>query len=184
MPCSLVELDAIRRSSSKRPHLVHPAGAQQFAQQRHQAGPADALGRAAADDPKLELRRRRRCATSSMAPSSAGMPQAMAPPSKAGPAGQEAARIRCLLPTISSVLVPISMMAIRRSSCARSDGQHAGRGVGADVSADDGSAVHARLGMDGQQAAPAGLGQAGGGCACPAAISISVMDRYGLWPME
>ena len=59
-------------------------------------------------------------ATFSMAPGKAGMPQEILPPSNAGPAGQEAARILCLLPRISSVLVPMSMSATRRSSFAKS----------------------------------------------------------------
>jgi hypothetical protein len=56
--------------------------------------------------------------TSSIAPSSAGIPQEIAPPSNAGPAGQDAARMRSLLPMISSVLVPMSMIATRRFSFA------------------------------------------------------------------
>ena len=52
----------------------------------------------------------------STAPSKAGMPQAICPPSKAGPAGQEATRSPLRLPTRSSVLVPMSMRATVRSS--------------------------------------------------------------------
>ena len=47
--------------------------------------------------------------TRSIAPGRAGMPHAIEPPSKAGPAGQEAARMRSRLPTKSSVFVPTSM---------------------------------------------------------------------------
>src|ERR1017187_4496905 len=92
-------------------------------------------------------------ATSSMAPSSAGMPQAMAPPSKAGPAGQDAERMRCLLLRRSSAFVPISLTGTSRYSCAcfRSD-----------VATDDGSAVDASPGMNWQKALLASLDQAGG----------------------
>ena len=76
-------------------HLVHPPGAEQFAHQVDQPGAADAFGRHVADDAERETRRRRRWRRSSIAPSSPGMPQAIAPPSNAGPAGQDAARIRC-----------------------------------------------------------------------------------------
>ena len=51
------------------------------------------------------------------------------------------------------------------------DGQHAGRGIGADVPADDGRAVDTGFGMDGQQAAPPGLGEAGRG-----ALALSHFD--------
>ena len=101
--------------------------------------------------------------TSSIAPSSAGMPQAIAPPSNAGPAGQEAARMRSLLPRISSVFVPMSITATRRSSLAMIDRQHARGRIGADVAADDRAAVHAGLGMDRQQRLLAGRRQAGVG---------------------
>ena len=53
--------------------------------------------------------------TRSIAPSSAGMPQATPPPSNAGPAGQEAASSRSRLPTITSVLVPMSSSAVTSS---------------------------------------------------------------------
>ena len=111
-----------------------------------QAGTADAFGRDIADDTKSKRRRRRRSRPSSIAPSSAGMPQAIAPPSKAGPAGQDAARMRCLLPTINSVFVPMSMIATRRSSCARSTASMQAAASAPTWPLMIGSAVHARLG--------------------------------------
>ena len=54
------------------------------------------------------------------APGNPGMPKVICPPSNAGPAGHDAARTLCLLPTINSVLVPMSMTATSRSSLARS----------------------------------------------------------------
>ena len=103
----------------------------------------------------------------SIAPSSPGMPQAIAPPSNAGPAGQDAARMRSRLPTISSVFVPMSMIATSRSSLRQVDRQHAGRRVGAEVAADDRHAVDARLRVDRQQALLAGLRRGWSWSACP-----------------
>ena len=54
--------------------------------------------------------------TASTAPSYPGMPYVMAPPSKAGPAGHDAAIMRSRLPTTTSVLVPTST-SIASSSC-------------------------------------------------------------------
>jgi hypothetical protein len=61
-----------------------------------------------------------RASTVATAPSSAGMPHEIAPPSKAGPAGHEAARMRPRWPSSSSVLVPMSITTVSRSVCARS----------------------------------------------------------------
>lgn len=58
--------------------------------------------------------------TFSIAPGRPGIPNRIFPPSNAGPAGQDAARILCRLPRISSVLVPMSITATSRSSRARS----------------------------------------------------------------
>ena len=46
------------------------------------------------------------------------------------------------------------------------DGQHAGGGICADVAADDGSAVDARLGMNWQEALQSGLRRGWWWCAC------------------
>ena len=50
--------------------------------------------------------------TCSMAPLPARMPNLMPPPSKAGPAEQEAQVSQSLLPTTSSPFVPISMKSV------------------------------------------------------------------------
>jgi len=103
------------------------------------------------------------------------MPQEILPPSNAGPAGQEAAKSLCRFPTINSVLVPMSMMAMSRSS-SHIHRQHARGGVGTDVTADDGHAISARFGMQRQQQFVAGSARLVV-VRWPSAISSSVLER-------
>ena len=91
--------------------LVHEPGAPQLRQQVHEAGAADAGG-LAPPMTRVSTAPSSRIRTRSTAPSSAGMPQVTPPPSNAGPAGHDAARMRWRLPTITSVLVPMSSRAV------------------------------------------------------------------------
>ena len=84
---------------------------------------------------------------------------------------------------MSSVLVPMSITATSRSSCGEIHREHAGRRIGADVAADDRHAVDAGRWMDRQQATAPGLVRLVV-VRLPSAISISVIERYGFWPIE
>ena len=163
-PASSVDaVDAVLEAA----HLVHPAGAEQLAQQVDEARPADALAASTSPITPSANVPSSSSATSSIAPSSPGMPHAIAPPSNAGPAGHDAARMRCRLPTMQLGVgadvhdgdEPILVREVDR--------EHARRGIGADVAADDRQPVDARLRMDRQQAAPAGLRSGWSSCACP-----------------
>ena len=147
----LVEHDARCRASSNRPILVHPPGAEQLAHQIDQARAADALRRDVADDAELERRRRRRSRrlrSRRRAPACRRRSRRLRTP---GPAGQDAARMRCLLPRISSVFVPMSMIATSRSSCARSIASMHAAASAPRWPLMIGAAVDAGLGMDREQ---------------------------------
>ena len=156
-------LDAVLEAA----HRVHATGAQQLAQQIDQARSADALRRAAADHAEAErsvIVDATRPRSRHRAPACRTRSRRLRTPDRPGTTrrGSDAR-----LPTISSVFVPMSMIATSRSSCARFDRQHAGRRVGADVAADDRQAVDARL-RDGSAAGCAVRSSSGSSsCACP-----------------
>ena len=83
----------------------------------------------------------------SMAPSAARMPQRIAPPSNAGPAGAAVERIRS--PSLSTIsqLVPTSMKSRVRLSRSMPGGEHAGDDVAADVGAERGEEHRAGPGV-------------------------------------
>ena len=112
------------------------------------------------------------------------MPQAIAPPSNAGPAGHDAARMRS---PVAEQQLGVGADVHDRDEAIfvrEIDGEHARRGVGADVAADDRQAVDARLRVDRQQAAGGRSSTRLVVVRLPSAISISVIDWYGLWPIE
>ena len=112
------------------------------------------------------------------------MPHEIAPPSNAGPAGQDAARMRSRLPSDQLGVGADVHDRDQAIFVGQIDGEHAGGGVGADVAADDRQPVDARLRVNRQQQPAAAGRQAGASSRLPAAISISVIDWYGLWPIE
>ena len=141
---ALQEVDAVSRSSSvmrldvvfEAAHLVHPAGAQQFAQQVDQAGAADALGRAVADDAEVE------CAVVADRDVFDGAVErghaagdGAAFERRAGGAG---GRENAMLVAEDQLGVGADVHDRDEAVFVREvDGQHAGGGVGADVAADD-----------------------------------------------
>ena len=100
-----------------------------------QARPAQSLGGDVADH--LAGRRRRRVTlTTSMAPSAARMPQRIAPPSKAGPAGAAVETMRSPSPSTISQLVPTSMNSRMPLVAVHPGREHPGHDVAADVGAE------------------------------------------------
>ena len=123
--------------------LVHPARATELGQDVDEPRAADADRLDVADRPEREAVTIER--TVSMAPSAPGIPKRSRPPSKAGPAGHEAARKRVPSVTTTSVFVPMSMSIRMPSPAGEVDRDEVGRGIAADVTGDDRRADHAAV---------------------------------------